>query len=265
MQKMILIPSTFTSDEKNLIIRKYKIGLIARACATFGITDIGIYYDPDPKFDSHGLGRFIVKVLKYINTPPYLRKIAFEKDNSLRYIGVIEPLKTPHHLDKIYGSRYRYAYVISLDKKYLHVTDGSKKYRVKINPSYKSGEKIIVIDTKKKKIIDKRTLPFYFGFDAFYYNKGLVTLLNQLQKREFCIIGTSRYGDPVNRVKIKCGEKIAIVFGSPYRGLREMLGNGYRDFFNYFINVVPDQKVETIRTEEAVFYTLSILHVKSVI
>jgi len=262
---MILIPSTFTSDEKNLIIRTYKIGLIARACVTFGITDIGIYYDPDPKFDSHGLGRFIVKVLKYINTPPYLRKIAFGRDDSLRYIGVIEPLKTPHHLNKIYSTRYKYAYVLSKRKSHLYVTDGDKKYKVKITSAYKVGERIVVIDIREKKIIDKKQIPYYFGFDVFYYNKGLPTLLNDLKRRGFCIIGTSKYGSIVSQTKIKCNKKIAIVFGSPYRGLREMLGEKYKDFFDFFINVVPDQKVETIRTEEAIFYTLSILHINSVI
>lgn len=265
MQKMLLIPSTFTSDEKNLIIRTYKIGLIARACATFGITDIGIYYDPDPKFDSHGLGRFIVKVLKYINTPPYLRKIAFGRDESLRYIGVIEPLKTPHHLDKIYGTRYRYAYVLSKKKQYLYVTDGNREYKVRTTSAYRARERIIVIDTIERKVIDKRHVPYYFGFDVFYYNKGLPHLLRDLKRRGFCIIGTSKYGNNVNQVKIKRVGDVSIVFGSPYRGLREMLGAEYGRFFDFFINVVPNQKVETIRTEEAVFYTLSILHINSVI
>ncbi len=264
MQKMIIIPSTFTADEKNLMLRTYKIGLIARASATFGMTDIGVYYDPDPKFDSHGLGKFIVKVLKYINTPPYLRKTAFGKDDSLRYIGVVEPLKTPHHLDKIYGRRYRYVYVIKQRKRNLVVSDGEKQYRVKMD-RYKEGERIIVIDTYRKKIIDKKDLPFYFGFDVFYYNKGLRELLNSLRKRGFCIIGTSKYGESIKKIDLKCNSKIAIIFGSPFKGLREMLGSDFEAYFDYFINTVPEQKVETIRTEEAVFYTLAVLRLKSVI
>ncbi|MHA1617474.1 MAG: putative RNA uridine N3 methyltransferase [Candidatus Njordarchaeales archaeon] len=266
MIKLVAIPSTYTADEKNLLLRTYKIGLIARACATFGITDIGIYYDPDPMFDSHGLGRFIVKVLKYLNTPPYLRKTAFGVDDSLKYIGVTEPLKTPHHLDKEYKVPYRYAYVKRILKNELVVTDSSREYVVKKTKAYKEGERIVVIDTKQKIVIDKRRLPLYFGYDVFYFNRELVDFLKKLRKRNFLIIGTSRYGEDIREVKIPQREKIAIIFGSPFRGLREILREEkYMKYFDYFVNTVPKQTVKTIRTEEALFYTLAILRYKKIL
>ena len=265
MIKLVAIPSSYTGDEKNLMLRTYKIGMIARACATFGITDIGVYYDPDPYFDSHGLGRFIVKVLKYINTPPYLRKIAFEIDQSLKHIGVVEPLKTPHHLDKEYPTDYRYVYLKKDLGDRLLVTDGTRDYKVRKNKYYKKGERIFVINTKTREIVNKRSLPIYYGYDAFYYNKGLRELLKSLRKRNFLIIGTSRYGEVVTKVKIPKHDKIAIIFGSPFRGLREMLGNNYREYFDLFLNFVPDQLVKTVRTEEAVFYVLGILRAFSII
>ena len=264
--KLIAIPSTFTADEKNLLLRTYKIGMVARACSTFGITDVGVYYDPDPMFESHGLGRFIVKVLKYLNTPPYLRKTAFEIDNSLRYIGVTEPLKTPHHLDKEYRVPYRYAFVIRDEKKMLKVTDGSREYWVRKSKAYKEGERIVVIDTKKLVVVDKHDLPIYFGYDVFYFNRELKYLLKKLQNRNFLIIGTSRYGDDIRDVNIPRREKIAIIFGSPFRGLREILHEEKMiKYFDYYINIVPNQLVKTIRTEEAIFYTLAILRYKGVI
>ena len=259
MKKLLAIPSTFTADEKNLEIRTYKIGLIARAAATFGITDIGIYYDPDPYFDSHGLGRFIVKVLKYINTPPYLRKTAFSVDPSLKYIGIVEPLKTPHHLDIEFKLPFRYTYLKKKLNGYIIVTDGKRDYKVKKTANYREKEKIYVIDTDKKVIVDKHSLPVYFGYDVFYFNKGLLPLLRKLRKRGFLIIGTSRYGDDIRNVELKKSDKISIVFGSPFRGLIDMLGDNYRNYFDYFVNFIPDQNVKTIRVEEAVFYVLGIL------
>lgn len=259
------IPSSFTADEKNLLLRTYKIGMIARACATFSITDIGIYFDPDPLFDTHGLGRFIVKVLKYINTPPYLRKVAFGIDTSLKYVGVVEPLKTPHHLDKEYPVDYRYVHVEKREGKELIVTDGRTRYRVKINDKFKEGERIIVIDTKKKEIVDKKDIPIYFGYDTFYFSAGLVNLLKRLKEREFLIIGTSRFGENVSKVKIPKRKKIAIIFGSPFRGLKEIVGKKGMQYFDYYLNFIPNQTVKTIRTEEAIFYVLSILRYKKII
>ncbi len=263
--KLIAIPSTFTADEKNLMLRTYKIGLIARACATFSITDIGIYYDPDPYFDSHGLGRFIVKILKYINTPPYLRKIAFEIDESLRYIGVTEPLKAPHHLDKEYPVPYRYMYLKRDLGETVILTDGERKIKVVKNEFFKPKEKIFVVDLERGEIVDKRTLPLYYGYDVFYFNKGLRVLLERLRKRGFIIIGTSRYGEDVREIEIKKHEKVAVIFGSPFRGLREMLGKDYANYFDYYINLVPNQTVKTIRTEEALFYALGILRYLNVL
>lgn len=263
--KLVAIPSSFTADEKNLLLRTYKIGMIARACATFSITDIGIYFDPDPLFDTHGLGRFIVKVLKYINTPPYLRKVAFGIDTSLKYVGVVEPLKTPHHLDKEYSVDYRYVHVEKREGKELIVTDGRTRYRVKINDKFKEGERIIVIDAKKKEIVDKKDIPIYFGYDTFYFSAGLVNLLKRLKEREFLIIGTSRFGENVSKVKIPKRKKIAIIFGSPFRGLKEIVGKKGMQYFDYYLNFVPNQTVKTIRTEEAIFYVLSILRYKKII
>jgi len=264
--KLLALPSTFTGEEKSLLLRTYKIGMIARAAATFGITDIGIYYDPDPLFESHGLGRFIVKVLKYINTPPYLRKIAFGKDDSLRYVGYTEPLKTPHHLDREYKVQYRYAYVLERVGNKLRVNDGREVLWVKIGEGFKEGNRIVVIDTERRVTIDRRKLPIYFGYYVFYYNKGLLELLKSLKKRGFFIIGTSRYGEDIRKTELKlCDkEKIAIFFGSPFRGLREMLG-GDVSLFDVFLNFIPEQNVKTIRTEEAVFYTLSILRYLNII
>ena len=54
-----------------------------------------------------------------------------------------------------------------------------------------------------------------------------------------------------------------IIFGSPKRGLQEILkqeGKNPEETFDYFINTVPNQNVSTVRTEEAILISLGILN-----
>ncbi|RDD52362.1 hypothetical protein BA065_02165 [Nanoarchaeota archaeon NZ13-N] len=159
MRKMLLIPSTFTGEKRDKKIRIFLISQVARAAVTFGINEVCIYYDPDPKFDSHGLGRFLVKVLKYLNT----------------------------------------------------------------------------------------------------------LLLEKLRKEGFYIIGTSRLGEDIRKINLRKSEKVAIAFGSFARGFEDMFGNKFREMFDITINVVPNQLIYSIRTEEAIFYTLAVLRYRDII
>ncbi len=259
------IPSTYTGDEKRADLRTYKIGVLARVFATFGVTDVCVYYDPDPHFDSHGLGRFIVKVLKYLNTPPYLRKVAFPLDKSLRYIGLCEPLKTPHHLKR---EPWRYVYVLEDLGDKLRVSDGKDEFIVKKGKGVRRGERILVIDVKRKITVDKHELDVYWGYDVFYFNRTLDVLLERLKERGFLIIGTSKYGEDVRKARISKRDKIAIIFGGPFRGIREILKkkwHTHKKYFDYFLNFIPRQNVETIRMKEAVHYVLAVLRYLSVI
>lgn len=260
MRKMLLIPSTFTGEKRDIKIRNFLISQIARAAVTFGINEIGIYYDPDPKFDSHGLGRYLVKVLKYLNTPPYLRKIAFPLDKDLEQIGASLPIKAKYHIDK---SRYSYVYVLKKEKSKYLVTDGSSEFEVECDKDYKN--KILIYDKQKKSFVEKYETEIYFGYEVFYYNKPIENLLEKLKKEGFLLIGTSKLGDDIRKVNIRKNDKIAIAFGSFARGFEDIWKEDFRKKFDYVINVVPDQIIETIRTEEAIFYTLSVLRYKSVI
>lgn len=90
------------------------------------------------------------------------------------------------------------------------------------------------------------------------------------QREEFDLrIGTSRYGTPVEELwseiskSLSNVESVLIVFGSPRRGLLEILsqeGKKPTDLFHFFVNTVPSQQVATVRTEEALFITLGMLN-----
>jgi len=57
--------------------------------------------------------------------------------------------------------------------------------------------------------------------------------------------------------------RACIAFGASREGLYEIAekqGFKLEDYFDYIVNVMPLQGVRTIRTEEAVAYTLAILN-----
>lgn len=260
MRKMLLIPSTFTGEKKDIKIRNFLISQVARAAVTFGINEIGVYYDKDPKFDSHGLGRYIVKVLKYLNTPPYIRKIAFPIEKDLKEIGSCLPIKARYHYDR---SRYTYVYVLNKKEDLYRVTDGSIEFEVKSKKKYKSN--ILIYDKNKKEFVEKYETEIYFGYEVFYYNKPLEKLLNKLKKENFLIIGTSKLGEDIRKVNFKTKNNIAIAFGSFARGFEDIWKENFKEMFDIVINSVPDQQIESIRTEEAIFYTLALLRYKNII
>ncbi|RIB35107.1 MAG: hypothetical protein BXU00_03175 [Candidatus Nanoclepta minutus] len=260
MRKMLLIPSTFTGEKRDKKIRIFLISQVARAAVTFGINEVCIYYDPDPKFDSHGLGRFLVKVLKYLNTPPYLRKVAFPLDKDLEEVGSSLPIKAEYHNDR---SRYEYVYVLKKEGNEYLVTNGKEEFKVRSNKDFRT--RILVYDKINKKFVEKYETEKYFGYEVFYYNKPLPMLLEKLRKEGFYIIGTSRLGEDIRKIDLRKSEKVAIAFGSFARGFEDMFGNKFKEMFDITINVVPNQLIYSIRTEEAIFYTLAVLRYRDII
>lgn len=241
--KRVLIPSTFTADEKNRMLRDYKIGVIARYCATYGVDEIIIYFDEDPFFESHALGKYISKVLKYVRAPPYLRKYLFPKDGNedLRNVGVIPPVNMPSHAPDFFGLKFREGYAF----KDGHVLiDSDKKLIV---PGVKRGSVVLVDDSGKLVKTNE-----YLGYSCKYVNKPLSKVIELLDGP---VIGTSRFGENVRRVVIP--RDFNLVFGSAYRGLKDL---GVFDKCDFVINVVPNQLVKSVRAEEAVAYALTAIN-----
>ncbi|MDH5689239.1 MAG: hypothetical protein OEZ48_15425, partial [Candidatus Bathyarchaeota archaeon] len=63
--------------------------------------------------------------------------------------------------------------------------------------------------------------------------------------------------------KIKRSERVLVAFGAPTQGLYEIAereGVKLTSIADYVINTIPNQATETVRTEEAVYATLSLLN-----
>ncbi|MBR9707157.1 MAG: hypothetical protein GOV15_01850, partial [Candidatus Diapherotrites archaeon] len=224
--RCVLIPSSFSADEKNDYIRSFRIGILARLFTVFGVDRVVVYLDKDPHVSARKLGQLIVKQLRYLNTPAYLRKAVFPLDKDLASIGVVPPIKGPHHEPEFFGLRFRFGVVTKVRKDGLTVDCGlESNLRVSCKEA-KSVRDIVLIDLNKNQVVGKEKVPGFFGFDVNFDERPLNAVLKDLKKDGFELIGTSRKGVSLKESvlkKIKKSGKRAVVFGSAFRGLNDLL------------------------------------------
>jgi predicted SPOUT superfamily RNA methylase MTH1 len=116
-------------------------------------------------------------------------------------------------------------------------------------------------------LVDSAEIGKYWGFRVKIEDVSVGRLA--MSDRFDLTVGTSRYGKPIESMwsrlaeSVKTPRSILIVFGSPKRGLGEILkqeGKNPEEAFDYFINTVPNQNVSTVRIEEAILISLGILN-----
>jgi len=270
----IAIPASLVSDTPHLREKTYKIGMIGRAAAIFRVEEIVIYPD-QPDKDQRKDARLIELILSYMETPQYLRKRIFKLRQELRYVGVLPPLRTPHHpttsrSKDLRIEECREGIVISSSKKGSRIYIGVEKPAFIRGVRLPAGRRVTVkIKDLKREIeavlVDREEIKDYWGYRVVVSEKSLGKML----KNWDLIIATSKYGVPFMKVKkeftqrwLKAKRRI-ILFGSPSAGLYEILeleGLNLDEFADFVVNTMPLQGVETVRTEEAVYASLAIFN-----
>jgi len=253
-----------------------RIGLIGRALAIFRVDEIIIYPDipaQNQKRDS----ALIEAILSYMETPQYLRRRLFKIRPELRYVGILPPLRTPHHPTEnreknLRIGEYREGVVISSYERGIHVDIGVKRPIFVPNLRVKTNSRVTVkIREKGKELIgelmDPDEIDVYWGYKVRVSDSSLGRLMKK--QRYDLIIATSRRGDPIMKVADKLldswrdSRRVLIAFGSPTQGLQEIVrqeGIRLERVAHFIVNTVPNQGVKTVRTEEALYATLAILN-----
>jgi len=263
----LLIPSSYTEESPDPRIKTYKVGQIARAAAIFRVDDIVIYHTK-----GHDDTRFISTVLRYAETPQYLRKALFPMQDALRFAGVIPPLRIPSHTvtDE---SEYREGIVTSVGSdRSVWVDVGSDSPIPLETPgrALKKGERISVRICSRRptkvQIVNKKDIPSYWGYEV----RAKSSLHDALTEADGLRIATSAKGRVLDLntlseigASAKQRDKVSVAFGSPSKGLDVILldeGHKLEDHSSYVVNAVPGQGASTVRTEEAVFITLGLLN-----
>ena len=264
----IFIPNSFLSESKDLKIRTYKVGVLGRALAIFQADNVVIYNDDNVKNeDGDNDGRFIAEVLSYMNTPQYLRKQAFPIKAELKHVGILPPLRTPHHPVNSQPDvgDYRQGFTVKRNKKGTFVDIGMDKLAFcKEQLSVKKIFDFKITKIAKKEVIVTPDKPddVYWGYNVISSNKSLKNSLKLIKPD--LVVETTRYGDYIDSIfdelkhKVEECNSIAILFGGPYSSIQEDVSGQNWDLLK--INTIPDQGTETVRTEEAVVATLSLFN-----
>ena len=266
MTLSIAIPDSSLSDEITQKEKSSKISKIARACAIFQIDEIFIYHET---FGEKNDAKLMVTILKYLETPQYFRRNLYPKMDLLKYSGVLHPLNIPSHSKisdpkKIKSGDVREGLVISVKgKKFLdtgikHLIPyfGKQKIGQRITVQFKTGSPTFSI-----KEISRENVKDYWGYKV----KERGNLFSLLSSWNGKIILTSKKGKMISKDSLDWSSKnnnpVLVVFGSPERGLHEIMGGKINQVNNSkILNFFPNQATETVRLEEAISGVLSILN-----
>lgn len=272
MHLSIFLPDSLLCEDRSLRDKTVKLGLIARACAIFKVEKIYIYTDEGGVYEDDF--KLMKLVLDYIETPQYLRKRLFPLSQNLKEVGVLPPLRTPHHkawlpLNELNIGDVREGIIFRSGGSLW--ADLGLDVPIKFIGSAYEGERVTcIIDKLNPYPICRRAktdeVKEYWGYKVLR-----VGPIGKFLKSGFSglKIITSRLGSPINecfeevKSAIKFAPNVALIFGSPKRGVYDILIDEHlkpKDVCDFTLNFVPAQGTATIRTEEAIFISLSIIN-----
>lgn len=265
----VALPDSCLIESQTILEKSYKISQISRACSIFRVKKIFIYNDKSTKVEK--IDKKIAKIiLEYLDTPPYLRKKIYPKMWILKHAGILPPIKSPHHktltdIKNIKNNEIRFGIVIKQnDSLYVEVglqklikykgTQIGKKVLVKISNNGELSAKDVV----------KEELEGYWGYDVQFAeslssllgNTNCEILMTSIEGLQF----TKHVHELID--KLKLSKNLLVVFGGPKFGLRKIMEyeNKKISEHHYFLNMFPDQGTQTVRLEEAILGTLSIVN-----
>ncbi|HEU4604864.1 MAG TPA: RNA methyltransferase [Nitrososphaera sp.] len=268
----VAIPDSSLSDEQTKRDKSIKIGQFARACSIFQVKRIYVYHDSLSQFEREDPD-LLRTILRYLDTPQYLRKVLYPRMHQLEYAGILHPIKAPHHrppedIKKVQAGDVRTG-VIAKVKGQLFVEVGlgslvpfmgqgfeGKKVNAKFASPYPN---LKTIEATEDDIFE------YWGYEVKEV-PSLGKLLASAENAEVVI--TSRKGSYFKNLESKLAERtknaqnILVVFGAPKHGVHDILAKEGANAkqYEFVINMFPNQGTETVRLEEAVLGTLAILN-----
>ncbi|MEM3382068.1 MAG: putative RNA uridine N3 methyltransferase [Candidatus Bathyarchaeia archaeon] len=271
----IAIPASLTEDTPHLREKTFKVGLVGRASSIFRVEDIMIYRDK-PEMDQRETARLAEAILKYMDTPQYLRRSLIRLNPNLKYVGILPPLRTPHHQvsknirDLKIGDFRQGVVSTRIGGKTLIDVGLDKPVTVdeKLPKGLRLTVRIVKVDGEVEAVkVPEDEISIYWGYNVTVTN---LPLAESTRKVGFdLVVATSRFGRMVSEVlprlqsTLNESRRVLVAFGSPTEGLSQILakeGLSLNEYADYTVNTVPNQGVETVRSEEAIYATLSIIN-----
>ncbi|MBT8171974.1 RNA methyltransferase [Candidatus Bathyarchaeota archaeon] len=272
----IALPVSIISEIPHLREKTLEIGLIARAAAIFRINEIIIFSD-DVGINKKRESNLIVTLLSYMETPQYLRKRLFKIKPDLRYVGILPPLRTPHHplerrARKLIKGEYREGAIVSVNERGSMIDIGVEFPLLIPEKKLPINKRVTIrITTSGKhpriKQVKRDEIETYWGYNVTSTKWSFGKLI---KSRSFdLVIATSKLGSPFSQINNELAEKwnksgkILVAFGSPSCGLKDILKKeqlNLDEFADFTVNTIPNQGTKTVRTEEALYASLALLN-----
>ena len=273
MTHSVLVPSSLTREAEDKREATRKLGYVARAATVFRVDRLVVYPDRGGDDGRFGDG-FVGTVLEYAATPPYLRKEAWGKRDELEYAGVLPPLRvraqTGSGSDGSGSLRQGIVTEVGSDGR-VRVNCGLQHpISLPVPPSMavSAGERVTIRVSSREPIRAKLVAEPPPGLAV-----ERATIDDCLARPDAGVrIAASRHGEvlTVDRLGELSGrtaeDGLTVAFGAPERGLPEILdrepsaeaiGDEPNARFDLWLNTVPNQGSEVVRTEEALFATLA--------
>ncbi|KAJ9556863.1 hypothetical protein OSB04_011477 [Centaurea solstitialis] len=286
----IALPGSIIDNTQSFELATRLAGQIARAATIFRIDEVVVFDNQgkspddlhvttvDTSDENESGTAFLIRILKYLETPQYLRKTLFPKHNSLRFVGLLPPLDAPHHLRKHEWAPYREGVTVMQQPPIpgnTYVDVGLSK-NVVIDQVLEPGTRVTVAMGTDRKLDDqplqvvssskpKEEAGMYWGYKVRYAPNISSVLKGCPYKGGYdYLIGTSEHGQIVrsSELDLPSFRHLLIAFGG-VAGLEECIeedknlkGKDPREVFSTYLNICPNQGSRTIRSEEAVFICL---------
>lgn len=267
----VALPDTSLIDCTDLRQKTVKVGQIARTFAIFRVGEVLVYNTgklrPSQKRDAD----FLMKILRFMDTPQYLRRRVFPRSPSLQYAGLLPPLRTRSH---------------PLQSKMAELTVGTVRWGIQVRPGKVDLGFDNLIDfpaTLSERdptlfkveatvphlslsVINRSEVPVYWGFEVSRINDLLDFLKNSIAVTR---VGFSRKAPPFQKLEddlkstvFNTGSVVA-VFGGPDRGILELCDSQREEIkrhIDFWANTIDDQGSETVRLEEALIVSLGLVN-----
>ncbi|XP_016451376.1 uncharacterized protein LOC107776075 [Nicotiana tabacum] len=290
----IALPGSIIDNTQSLELATRLAGQIARASTIFRIDEVVVFdnkgssvdgSDPtmeDESHDDESGAAFLLRILKYMETPQYLRKSLFPMHNNLRFVGSLPPLDAPHHLRKHEWAPYREG--VTLKDRNLKsgstLVDIGLSKPVAIDQVIDPGKRVTVsMGTERNLNADiphqvvssstpREDAGMYWGYKVRYAPNISSVFKNCPYEGGYDhLIGTSEHGLVMKSsdLILPSFRHLLIAFGG-LAGLEECIeedkslkGKSAKEVFDLYLNTCPHQGSRTIRTEEAIFISLQYL------
>jgi len=267
----VAIPDTSLVDCSDLRQKTVKVGSLARAMAVFRVDFVMVYETGQIPTSQKKDAALLVRLLEYMDTPQYLRKKVFPISPSLKYAGLLPPLRTPSHPlitdpEDLTEGMHRWG---------IQVRDGKVDIGVERLISHpepvseRESTLFRVTGTKPKirlEVASRDEVKEYWGFRVARIG-SLVERLSEASEKTRVVFSRNApsYASLEEEIVSTVGntKSVLAVFGGPKRGVSELLSeekNELKKHVDFWVNTIPDQGTETVRLEEALFTSLGLLN-----